>query len=148
MQLWRRRSLNPSTASVAWRPASTGNPATASVRAAHDHILEVTRTGGGGAYGYAGLRSPAQAAEVLGHLSRLAGDLDTVFGQVDRYLRREDSESRLAAVDGPFTGDTGAAVGTAHMWLSEAAVAADQLRQALENAQIAAGGLARPARAV
>lgn len=107
----------------------------------------MTRTGGGGAYGYAGLRSPAQAAEVLGHLSHLAGDLDTLFGQVDRYLRREDSECRLTAVDGPFTGDSGAAVGTVHMWLSEAEVAADQLRQALENAQIAAGGLARPARA-
>lgn len=107
----------------------------------------MTSTGGGGAYGYAGLRSPAQAAEVLGHLSHLAGDLDTLFGQVDRYLRREDSESRLTAVDGPFTGDSGAAVGTVHMWLSEAGVAADQLRQALENAQIAAGGLARPARA-
>ncbi|MBO0827153.1 MAG: hypothetical protein J2P24_05165 [Streptosporangiales bacterium] len=117
------------------------------MRSAHDHILDVTRTGGGGAYGYAALRSPAQAAEVLGHLSHLAADLDTLFGQVDRYLRREDSESRLAVVDGPFTGDTGAAVGTVHMWLSEATVAADQLSRALENAQIAAGGMARPARA-
>lgn len=142
MRFPRRLKRDSSTGPTDWRPATT--PPAAAARAAHDEILSIARSGGGGAYGYAGLRSPAQAAEVIGHLAHLARDLDPVLTQVDRYLRREDTAQRLESLEGPFAGDARAAVGTSHMWLSEAAVAADKLREALDNAQIATSGLARP----
>lgn len=138
---WRRKH-DSAPGATDWRSAAI--PPAAAARAAHDEILSIARSGGGGAYGYAGLRSPAQATEVLGHLAHLARDLDPVLTQVDRYLRREDTAQRLESLEGPFAGDARAAVGTSHMWLSEAAVAADKLREALDNAQIATGGLARP----
>lgn len=45
-------------------------------------------------------------------------------------------------VDGPFTGDTTAAVATARWWLDEARARSESLQQAMGNAQIALSGLA------
>lgn len=141
---WRRSARIPEQATIDAGYTAPNSASADAVRVAHDQILSITQPGGGTA-GYLGLRSPAQAVEVLITLGRLAGDLEPVLNQVDRYLRREDTAGRLTADEGPFTGDPSAAVGTTHMWLSEAAIAADKLRKSLENAQIAAGGLARPA---
>lgn len=141
---WQRPSSLPLQAAVDARYAPPSQASADAVRSAHEQLASITHQASGGASGYLGLRSPAQASEVLAHLSQLAGSVEPVLTQVDRYLRREDSQGRLESLDGPFTGDPTAAVGTTHMWLSEAAVAADKLQQALENAQIASGGLARP----
>lgn len=92
---------------------------------------------------YAGLQSPADATMVLGEMSKLTGNLDQMAARVDRYLRREQASDRLAAVEGMFSGEADAAVDTAHVWLEEATVAARQLREAIDNAQIATSGLAR-----
>src|SRR5690606_11811195 len=126
-----------------YAPPSTASADT--VRSAYERLASLSGTAGGGASGYLGLRSPAQASELLARMAELAGGVEPVLSQVDKYLRREDSSDRLESVDGPFTGDPSAAVGTAHMWLSEAAVAAEKLQQALHNAQIATSGLARSA---
>lgn len=126
---WRRSSRLPAQSTIDARYAAPSSASADAVRMAHEQMLSIAQPASGGASGYLGLRSPAQAAEVL--------------AQVDRYLRREESAGRLDSVEGPFTGDSAAAVGTTHMWLSQAAVAADELRQALENAQISSGGLAR-----
>lgn len=140
---WQRASQLPAQASVDAGYSAPSNSSAAAVHTAHEHLSSITRPASGGAYGYLGLRSPAQAAEVLARLSQLTSDLEPLLSQVDRYLRREQSAGRLDSLDGPFSGDASAAVGTTHMWLSEAAVAAEKLSQALENAQIATAGLAR-----
>ncbi|MQA06524.1 MAG: hypothetical protein GEV07_28720 [Streptosporangiales bacterium] len=141
---WQRSAQLPAQASVDAGYAAPSSSSAAAVRTANEQLRSITQPTSGGAYGYLGLRSPAQAAEVLSGLTQLAEALEPALSQVDRYLRREEHSGRLESVDGPFAGDATAAVGTTHMWLSEAAVAAEKLSQALENAQIATGGLARP----
>lgn len=111
---------------------------------AQDRIIEAARID---AYGHAGLRSPAETTMRLGELSKLTGSVDHTLARVDRYLQREQASERLTAVEGMFTGEADAAVETAHVWLEEAAVAARQLREAIDNAQIATSGLARPSSA-
>ncbi|MGH3095177.1 MAG: hypothetical protein ACRDMV_04160 [Streptosporangiales bacterium] len=93
---------------------------------------------------YTGLRSPADTTMLLGEMSKLTGNLDQMLARVDRYLRREQASDRVVAVEGMFTGEADTAVDTAHVWLEEATVAARQLREAIDNAQIVTSGLARP----
>ncbi|MGH3098826.1 MAG: hypothetical protein ACRDMV_22795 [Streptosporangiales bacterium] len=113
-------------------------------RPAQDRLLEAVRASRTDAYGHDGLQWPAATTVRLGELSKLTGSVDQTLARVDRYLRREQASDRLAAVEGIFAGESDAAVETAHVWLEEAAVAAHQLREAIDNAQIATSGLARP----
>lgn len=141
---WQRPSRLPLQAAVDARYAPPSTASADAVRSAYEQLSSITGQTSGGASGYLGLRTPAQAGEVLARMTQLAGSLGPVLAQVDRYLRREESQGRLDSLDGPFTDDPSAAVGTTHMWLTEAAESAAKLQQALENAQIASGGLARP----
>lgn len=140
---WRRTSQPPNQATVDAGYTAPSSASAEAVRAAREHILSITQPTSGGAYGYLGLRSPAQAAEVLNGVAQLAADLEPVLNQVDRYLRREQAAGRLDSLEGPFAGDSAAAVGTTHLWLGEATSAVEKLNLALENTQIATGGLAR-----
>lgn len=95
----------------------------------------------------AGIHPSAQAdaGATIGRLRDQLTDMTVAVAQVDRYLRRENADHHLAAVEGPFTGDAAAAVATTRLWLTHAQTATGTLRQALGNAHIAAGGLAHRA---
>lgn len=88
------------------------------------------------------LCGPAQTIATLADLRAVASDLHTAIARLDHYLQREHIAGRLAAVEGPFTGESADAVATTHLWLTDAATAANRLHDALESAHITAGGLA------
>ncbi|MGH3097940.1 MAG: hypothetical protein ACRDMV_18310 [Streptosporangiales bacterium] len=86
---------------------------------------------------------PAHAIAALADLREITTNLASVVSALDRYLHREHAAARLAAVEGLFAGDTADAVAATHLWLSQARTTADTLHTTLEQAHIAAGGLAR-----
>jgi hypothetical protein len=87
------------------------------------------------------LSFPADVSEVLNTLEMTAELLPVICGQLAAWLDDEAEGARLQAQDGPFAGDVPAAVATTIQWLTRTAELADEMRLALGNACVAAGGL-------
>jgi hypothetical protein len=95
------------------------------------------------AEGWPGLNYPGDVYNVLGSLAVLAEQLPQTCEQLVGFLEREVEHDRVVAVAGqPFEGEPAAAVATAAHWLQQAGGLAEQLRLALQNAQVATAGLA------
>lgn len=79
----------------------------------------------------------------IGVVAESVAALDRTLGEVAASLCDEKTVARVAVVEGPFAGDTPAAVTTAYDWLVRARelLAAEAL-PAVENAQISISGLA------
>lgn len=78
----------------------------------------------------------------VGSLRHIADALDAALRLTGEGLVARGCAARLAAVDGPFTGDVRAATGTAAFWLERSgAILALGVIPAIDNAHIAAGGL-------
>lgn len=88
--------------------------------------------------------APQALVEELGFLSQTLGCVDGVLAVISAELWRRERAGHLAVTDGPFAGETAQALATVDLWATQASTAAAVTRRAVDNAQIAASGLARP----
>ncbi|MDT8912376.1 hypothetical protein [Amycolatopsis sp. PS_44_ISF1] len=87
-------------------------------------------------------REPAEIGTALANMSASITAIDQVLAGLALRLLQPGTE--VESVDGPFRGDTPAAAATTGLWLARAAGLSSQLRACLDNAHIAAAGLAAP----
>ncbi|MCR6482812.1 hypothetical protein M8542_08280 [Amycolatopsis sp. OK19-0408] len=83
---------------------------------------------------------PAEIGAALANISASIAAIDQVLSGLARQLR--EPGVAVVSVDGPFRGDTAAAVETAGLWLVRAAAASAGVRTCVDNAHIAVSGLA------
>lgn len=105
------------------------------LRLAHEALRRATAVAGHHS------TSPA-LVEQLGALAGLLGNVDTLVSLIHAELERRDREQRLVVTEGPFAGEPEAALATTALWTFEARAATIATRRAIENAHIAASGLA------
>jgi hypothetical protein len=85
--------------------------------------------------GYPALRSPADAYQLLGALSQMAGRIPQLLAQISAFLQRQLQLDVVSVDGGDFSGDQLAAIGTASHALNQAARAACGLAAAIDTAQ-------------
>ncbi|MEV7554090.1 hypothetical protein AB0N89_31110 [Amycolatopsis sp. NPDC089917] len=84
----------------------------------------------------------AVLVEELGLLGHTLGALDGMVEVVLGELRRRVESGALEVADGPFAGEPEQALATMLLWVEQARAASATGRRAIENAHIAAAGLA------
>lgn len=88
--------------------------------------------------------APQALVEDLGFLSQTLGCVDGVLAVIRAELWRRERAGDLAVVDGPFVGEPVQALATVDLWMTKAGTSATATQRAVDNAQIAASGLAQP----
>ncbi|HWC84797.1 MAG TPA: hypothetical protein VG756_32965 [Pseudonocardiaceae bacterium] len=83
-----------------------------------------------------------ELVQQLGQLAGILGEFDSVVTLIQAELQRRVREHRLVVTEGPFVGEPEEALATTALWAKEARAASEQTRRAIENAHIAASGLA------
>lgn len=87
--------------------------------------------------------APQALVEQLGFLSQTLACVDGMLAVISAELWRRERAGHLAVTDGPFVGETVQALATVDLWATQASTAAAVTQRAVDNAQIAAAGLAR-----
>ncbi|MFE6612064.1 hypothetical protein [Amycolatopsis sp. NPDC057786] len=82
--------------------------------------------------------------EEMGLLGHTLGAIDGMLEVLVRELERRAEADALEVTDGPFAGEPAQALATMRLWVEQARAASAAGRQAVENAHIAAAGLASP----